>query len=116
MRRYLQKVSRCMERVNPRLCNNNGLVARLADWEERWEVGARYLLPKAMRRAVCDLVQELKAAQLVAPSLASMCQDCDVELFMVLPRLIMLSFVAEPTAPCRKVIASLMPHGFKASA
>jgi len=48
--------------------------------------------------------------------LAAMCQDCDVELFMVLPRLIMLSFVAEPTAPCREVIASLMPHRFKASA
>jgi len=116
MRRYLQRVSRCVERVDPHLCNNDGLVARLADWEESWEVGAHYLLPKAMRNAVCDLVEQLKAAQLVAPALTSMCQDCDVELFMVLPRLIMLSFVAEPMAQCREVIASLMPHCFKASA
>jgi hypothetical protein len=116
MRQYLQKVSRCMERVDPHLCNNAGLVARLADWEESWEVGARYLLPEAMRTSVCDLVERLKAAQLVAPALASMCQDCDVELFMVLPRLTMLSFLAAPTARCRDVIASLIPHRFKASA
>jgi hypothetical protein len=116
MRRYLQRVSRCMERVDPHLCNNAGLVAHLADWEESWEVGARYLLPEAMRTAVCDLVEQLKAAQLVAPALASMCQDCDVELFMVLPRLIMLSFVAETSPQCRPLIASLIPHRFEASA
>jgi len=116
MRRYLQRVSRCLEFVDPRLCDNDGLVALLADWEERWEVGARYLLPEATRRAVSDLVEKIKAAQLVAPAFASMCQDCDVEFFMVLPRLTMLSFVAEPKAQCREVIAGLMPHCFKASA
>jgi len=60
-------------------------------------------------------VEQIKAAQLIAPALTSMCQDCDVELFMVLPRLIMLSFVAEPAGQCKAVIASLVPHRFKTS-
>ena len=35
MRRYLREVKKCLERVDPHLCNNVGLVARLVDWEAR---------------------------------------------------------------------------------
>ena len=38
MREYLREVELCLERVDPHLCNNAGLVARLVDWEESWEV------------------------------------------------------------------------------
>ncbi|CAE7732699.1 Kcnh5 [Symbiodinium sp. CCMP2592] len=43
MRRYLREVKKCLERVDPHLCNNVGLVARLVDWEESWEIGSRYV-------------------------------------------------------------------------
>jgi len=116
MRSYLQKVGRCLERVDPHLCNNNGLVTRLVDWEESWEVGARYVLQPPMLDAVCDLVAEVKAAQQLAPALASMCEDCDVELFLVLPRIIMLCFVADPIAKRRGLLLSLLPHRFSTEA
>jgi len=116
MRGYLQKVSRCLERVDPHLCNNAGLVARLVDWEESWEVGARYVLQPPMLDAVCDLVAEVRAAQQLAPALASMCEDCDVELFLVLPRIVMLCFVADPAAKRRGLLLSLLPHRFTTSA
>eukprot|EP00435_Cladocopium_sp_Y103_P003446 s4768_g1.t1 len=43
MRLYLREIGKCLERVDPHLCNNAGLVTRLVDWEESWEVGARYV-------------------------------------------------------------------------
>lgn len=116
MRSYLQKVGRCLERVDPHLCNNAGLVARLVDWEESWEVGSRYVLRPPMLEAVCDLVAEVRAAQQLAPSLASMCEDCDVELFLVLPRIIMLCFVADPSAKRSGLLLNLLPHRFTAAA
>eukprot|EP00421_Protoceratium_reticulatum_P022932 CAMPEP_0168384614 /NCGR_PEP_ID=MMETSP0228-20121227/14501_1 /TAXON_ID=133427 /ORGANISM="Protoceratium reticulatum, Strain CCCM 535 (=CCMP 1889)" /LENGTH=425 /DNA_ID=CAMNT_0008397785 /DNA_START=57 /DNA_END=1331 /DNA_ORIENTATION=+ len=112
MRSYLQKVARCLERVDPHLCNNQGLVTRLVDWEESWEVGSRYVLRPAMLDAVCDLIAEVRAAQQLAPALASMCEDCDVELFLVLPRIIVLCFAAEPGASRRELVRTLLPHRF----
>merc|ERR1719291_1383086 len=113
MRNYLCEVGTCIERVDPHLCNNVGLVARLVDWEESWEVGARYVRDAAMLDAVCDLVVEVKAAQVLAPALATMCEDCDVELFLVLPRVILLCFLADPANKRTELVKSLLPHRFR---
>merc|ERR1711957_1043388 len=43
MRRYLREVGTCLECVDPHLCKNSGLVARLADVEESWELGSLYV-------------------------------------------------------------------------
>lgn len=112
MRTYLCEVGLCIERVDPHLCNNAGLVQRLVDWEESWEVGARYVREPALLDGVCDLVAEIKAAQSLAPELTTMCEDCDVELFLVLPRIILLCFVADPCSPRAELIKSLLPHRF----
>eukprot|EP00913_Durusdinium_trenchii_P024944 g23412.t1 len=56
MREYLREVGRCLERVDPHLCNNVGLVARLVDWEESWEVGTRYVQQEKMLTAEPRLV------------------------------------------------------------
>eukprot|EP00747_Dinoflagellata_sp_TGD_P214957 gnl/TRDRNA2_/TRDRNA2_87748_c0_seq1.p1 gnl/TRDRNA2_/TRDRNA2_87748_c0~~gnl/TRDRNA2_/TRDRNA2_87748_c0_seq1.p1 ORF type:complete len:574 (-),score=112.71 gnl/TRDRNA2_/TRDRNA2_87748_c0_seq1:113-1738(-) len=111
MRSYLREVERCLERVDPHLCNNVGLVARLVDWEESWEVGARYVQHAPLLNAVCDLVAEIRAAQRVAPALTAMCDDCDVELFLCLPRIIWLRFLAE-TLRHLDLLKSLLPHRF----
>jgi len=111
MREYLREVERCLERVDPHLCNNVGLVARLVDWEESWEVGARYVQHTHLLNAVCDLVAEIRSAQRLAPALTMMCDDCDVELFLVLPRLIWLRFLAKPTRHT-ELLRSLLPHRF----
>jgi len=112
MRNYLFEVSKCMERVDPHLCNNVGLVARLVDWEESWEIGSRFVLDVAMFEAVCDLVAEVKAAQELAPALTTMCEDCDVELFLVLPRVVLLCFLADSANKRAEVVKSLLPHRF----
>jgi len=111
MRSYLREVERCLERVDPHLCNNAGLVVRLVDWEESWEVGARYVQHPALLDAICDLVAEIRAAQRIAPALTQMCEDCDVELFMCLPRIVWLRFLTEP-ARHLELMKSLLPHRF----
>merc|ERR1719416_20295 len=112
MRQYFRKVNDCIEHVDPHLCNNSGLVARLVDWEEAWEVGARYVRSAPLLDAVCDLVAEMKAAQQLVPELTTMCEDCDVELFMVLPRIVMLCFLADPLSRRTELVRSLLPHRF----
>mmetsp|Transcript_24641 Transcript_24641/g.79728 ORF Transcript_24641/g.79728 Transcript_24641/m.79728 type:complete len:521 (-) Transcript_24641:131-1693(-) len=114
MRDYLREVEHCLERVDPHLCNNSGLVARLADWEESWEMGTRYMQHEKLLNAVCDLVAEIRRAQRVAPALTAMCEECDVELFLVLPRMIWLRFLAEPQQHA-ELLRSLLPHRFPKS-
>lgn len=112
MRGYLRGVGACLERVDPHLCNNAGLVARLVDWEESWEVGARYVREASMLDAVCDLVTEIRKVQTFVPALTAMCSDFDVELFLVLPRIVLLCFVAGPERERAELVRSLLPHRF----
>jgi len=114
MRDYLREVERCLERVDPHLCNNQGIVARLVDWEESWEVGARYVQNQRLLHAVCDLVREIRVAQHLVPALTDMCEECDVELFLVLPRIIWLRFLNKPSEQS-ELLKSLLPHRFKGS-
>jgi len=112
VRKYLREVGQCLEKVDPHLCNNAGLVALLVDWEERWEVGARYVRRAPMLAAVSDLVEEMGAAQGIAPSLVAMCEDRDAELFLVLPRLVCLCFASGPMKARAGLMQSLLPQRF----
>jgi len=111
MRKYLRETSKCLERVDPHLCNNVGLVKRLVDWEECWEVGRNYVQNEMFLNGICDLVAEIQLAQRITPDLKSMCEDCDVELFMVLPRILWLRGLAKPATHLH-IFRSLLPHRF----
>lgn len=111
MRLYLREIGKCLERVDPHLCNNAGLVTRLVDWEESWEVGARYVQNELLLNGICDLVAEIRLAQHVAPSLRDMCEECDVDLFLVMPRIIWLRGLCKPSQQVQ-VFKSLLPHRF----
>jgi len=113
IRVYLREVANQLERVDPHLGNNCGLVARLVDWEESWEIGTAYLQQKKLLHALCDAVAEIQRVRLFAPKLADMCEECDVELFMVLPRLIWLRFLAEPLQQM-PLLVRFLPHRFVA--
>jgi len=108
---YLKEVERCLERVDPHLCNNAGLVSRLVDWEESWEVASRYVQHEKLLSAVCDLVAELRAAQRVAPAMSNMVEECDVEVFMMIPRIVWLRFAAAPSKHMA-LLHSMLPHRF----
>jgi len=111
MRKYLRETSTCLERVDPHLSNNVGLVGRLVDWEETWEVGKKYVQNSMILNGICDLVAEIRSAQLVIPDLKNLCEECDVELFMVLPRILWLGGLIKP-AVYLQVFSSLLPHRF----
>jgi NAD(P)-dependent dehydrogenase (short-subunit alcohol dehydrogenase family) len=111
VRQYFQKVAGCLERVDPQLSNNTELVDRLVDWEESWEIASRYVQKPALLGAVCDLVEEIRLLQRVAPEFKSMCDDCDVELFLALPRIVWLWFLCKPDTRA-ELLRSLLPHRF----
>jgi hypothetical protein len=111
MRAYLREVERCLEQVDPHLCNNEGLVTRLVDWEESWEVGTRYVRHEQLLDAICELVAAVRAAQRLEPRLEAMCEECDVELFLVLPRIIWLHFLGRPER-FQELVRSILPHRF----
>jgi len=115
MRAYLREVGLVIERVDPHLCNNAGLATRLVEWETSWEVGARYVRDAALLEGLCDLVAEIKSAQAAAPALAGMFEDVDVELFWVLPRIVMLFYAASPAGKRTELVRSLLPHRFDGS-
>jgi len=111
LRAYLRFVKNCPERVDPQLSRNAGLVERLVDLEESWEVCDRYVNHAPMLNTVCNLVYALQAAQRLIPRLVRMCEDCDAELFMVLPRLLWLCALTS-SARHTELIRSLLPHCF----
>lgn len=111
MRDYLCKVEPHLEHVAPRLSENAGLVARLADLEESWEMGSSYVQCRPMRQALGNLVGELKAAQKLVPELESMCDACDVEWLLAMPKIVWLCFLKQPLRHA-EVLKSLLPHRF----
>lgn len=111
LRAYLRQVANCLERVDPHLCNNPGLVERLVDWEETWELGLKYVRNAPVFYALGDVVAELQKAQEVTPCLKQMFDDCDVELFLCIPRIVLLRFLAEP-GECGELLKDLLPHRF----
>lgn len=112
IREYLQKVKSQLPRVDPHLCNNPGLTARLVDWEESWEVGGRYVRHAPLLDALCDLVTKIQGIQMLTPTLATMCEECDVELFLVLPRITLLAFLVHPEGKQAELLKVLLPHRF----
>jgi len=111
IRLYVRQVGECLECVDPNLCKNAGLVARLVDWEESWEVGSQYVQKQELLESVCNLVAKVKKAQHLVPALTTMCEDCDVELFLVLPRMVWLCYLSEPDKH-QGLVGSLLPNRF----
>lgn len=113
IRQYLRQVKVCLERVDPHLCNNNGLVSRLVDWEESWEVAGRYVRDARLLDALCLFVAKIQGIQVALPELATMCEECDVELFMVLPRITLLCFLKDPSGTQGQLLKLFLPHRFQ---
>lgn len=111
VRRFMQEVYFCLDTVDPQLCNNPGLVNVLDNLRKSWESGSRFLLDVRVRNAVDSLVDHLHVVRVSSPAFASMCESCDPELFLVLPRLLMLTFLASPEKHL-ELMRLLMPQRF----
>lgn len=101
LRNYLRFVDTCMVRLDPHLYNNPGFVAHLVDWEESWQVCARYARSKHLLDALCATVTELKVVQTLVPELTAMVEERAPELFLTVPRLLVLLLLLEPSAERR---------------
>lgn len=111
MRNYLRQVEPFLDQVAPRLSENVGLAARLAQLEEGWELGLTYLLHEPMHVSMNSLVKELKTIVRIVPQLRELCDSCDVEWLLVLPKLVWLCFLEHPDRHL-EVLKSLLPHRF----
>ena len=109
IRKYLVEVNTCLECVDPHLCKNVGLVARLSDLEESWEFGSLYVQRKPTLFALCHWVSQIKEAQALSPEFETMCGNCDVEMFMILPRIILLCYLLSPIEQ-GEIMSSVMPQ------
>eukprot|EP00931_Biecheleriopsis_adriatica_P050612 TRINITY_DN29319_c0_g1_i1.p1 TRINITY_DN29319_c0_g1~~TRINITY_DN29319_c0_g1_i1.p1 ORF type:complete len:567 (-),score=117.62 TRINITY_DN29319_c0_g1_i1:125-1750(-) len=111
IRNYLYRVQHCLDGLNPHLCQNACLVERLVRWEETWIIGGCYLQTRSFLHAVCKFVPEMCQVQRLAPAFAQMCADFDAELFLIVPRLLLLFFFADQSV-FMDLVASLLPHRF----
>eukprot|EP00930_Biecheleria_cincta_P014182 TRINITY_DN12307_c0_g2_i1.p1 TRINITY_DN12307_c0_g2~~TRINITY_DN12307_c0_g2_i1.p1 ORF type:complete len:577 (-),score=114.13 TRINITY_DN12307_c0_g2_i1:206-1936(-) len=111
MRSYLAEISHNLILVDAQLSNNATLVAKLTRWEESWEVGARFLLEPDLLDALSGVAGRIGRAQRFAPELVSFLENQDAELFLILPRLVLLCGFANPLFMA--LPASLLPHHFR---
>jgi len=115
LRHYFQQVSGNLARVDPYLSNNAGLVSRLVDWESSWEVGSRYMQHRPTLNAVCTTISEIRKVERFAPELVQLREECDVDYFMILPRVVWLSFLENPTE-VSPLLSMLLPERFNKTA
>jgi hypothetical protein len=115
LRSYLFKVQDHLDDLLPNLCQNEGLVARLVEWEKSWEVGARHVRDSRQLAALSCFSAGLRRDSEVAPALVEMVTDCDPALFMTLPRLAWLHALAEPAGPVLDLVRRQLPHLFNST-
>lgn len=111
LRLYLADAGTRLLQVDPQLCNNFELVQHLNDWEEQWEMGSRFLLQPGVLSAITGIAAIVVKAQSLEPSLKSLCEDFDAEIFLILPRLVWLCALYNP-ATFAALPASVLPHRF----
>jgi hypothetical protein len=114
LRSYFGQVPHHRDEMIPNLCQNEGLVARLVDWEKSWEIGARHVLDEQHLAAFCHLAAGLRSASRVAPSFTEMVADFDPDLFLSLPRVAWLHALEEPEGPVSELLRGFLPHRFEA--
>mmetsp|Transcript_136638 Transcript_136638/g.237577 ORF Transcript_136638/g.237577 Transcript_136638/m.237577 type:complete len:533 (-) Transcript_136638:40-1638(-) len=110
MREYFRQVEEHLDDVSPHLSQNEGLVSCLSRLVRSCSVGAEYLQCPPALRELCSLVDDLHALQqTLAPGLATLCEECAVEWFLVLPHLVWLCMLATP-GHYAGLVTKLMPR------
>eukprot|EP00427_Karlodinium_veneficum_P025202 CAMPEP_0169120614 /NCGR_PEP_ID=MMETSP1015-20121227/32205_1 /TAXON_ID=342587 /ORGANISM="Karlodinium micrum, Strain CCMP2283" /LENGTH=536 /DNA_ID=CAMNT_0009183615 /DNA_START=1 /DNA_END=1607 /DNA_ORIENTATION=+ len=115
IRAYFSRVATCLDRVDPDLSKNKGLVDHLVEWEETWEIGAKYVRDESLFKSLVRLVEKLRSVRDEAPGFKDMCIERDVELFLCIPRMIWIHYMHTP-ADYAALMKTLLPHHFKINA
>eukprot|EP00445_Apocalathium_hangoei_P010756 CAMPEP_0203874814 /NCGR_PEP_ID=MMETSP0359-20131031/20481_1 /ASSEMBLY_ACC=CAM_ASM_000338 /TAXON_ID=268821 /ORGANISM="Scrippsiella Hangoei, Strain SHTV-5" /LENGTH=578 /DNA_ID=CAMNT_0050793593 /DNA_START=135 /DNA_END=1872 /DNA_ORIENTATION=+ len=109
VRGYIHEVSSSIDSVHPHLCNNDGLVSQMSTWTDSWELASRFMEPAPLLKAVCEVIGAIHTSRRFIPSFATMFEECDVELFLVLPRMVWLWFLTDPDQHI-ELMRRLVPH------
>ncbi|CAK9040162.1 unnamed protein product [Durusdinium trenchii] len=112
LRSYLFDIRGRMLEIDPQLRNNSKLQNCLVAWEDAWELGARFLRPKDVLNALCSLSVRLGHLQRDHESFAQMVDSQEAELFLVLPRLVLLCALASPEVSS-PFTAAMLPEQFE---
>lgn len=107
VRRYLSAVCDRLLWIDPQLCMNAELENALVAWEDAWELASSFLLKMDLCDAICGVAVHAARACELEPSFANMIDNQDAELFLILPRLVLLSGLQ--SAPNMALAQSLMP-------
>lgn len=113
LREHLSQIKSIMH-MDPQLRNNATLMQRLAAFEESCDLGARFLLKPDLLRALCSVAAEAVDAQRFVPEFRTLLEDQDAELFLILPRLVLLCGLEDPSHAA--LVESFLPHHFGSSA
>eukprot|EP00930_Biecheleria_cincta_P040024 TRINITY_DN27459_c0_g1_i2.p1 TRINITY_DN27459_c0_g1~~TRINITY_DN27459_c0_g1_i2.p1 ORF type:complete len:651 (-),score=109.85 TRINITY_DN27459_c0_g1_i2:77-1960(-) len=109
LREHLSKITNIM-RIDPQLSNNASLMQRLAAFEESCELGAQFLMKPDLLNALCSVAAEAAGAKHDAPEFRTILEDQDADLFLILPRLVLLRGLASPSHAA--LVEVFLPHHF----
>jgi hypothetical protein len=113
VRAYLVWAQNHLDELLPNLCQNEGLVARLVEWEKSWEVGARHVRDSRQLSALSCFAAGLRRDRQVEPAFVEMVADYDPALFLTLPRLTWLHALADPEGPVLDLVRRQLPYLFE---
>ncbi|CAK9083742.1 unnamed protein product [Durusdinium trenchii] len=112
LRHFFADISSQMLWIDPQLSHNEDLQQVLIAWEEAWELGSTFLAAPQLCHALCGVAAQMAAiaAGPAAPSIdfAQLLEDQSPELFMILPRLVLLWGLRDATL--LPLAASLLPE------
>lgn len=111
LRWNLRSAAENLDELDPWLNRNTKLASALEDFEKSWEVAEQYLWDPAMLHLLSGAVDDLTALQRAVPAYKLMCEQCGVELFLLKPRLLWLSFFARPALGL--LLEPLLPDHFE---
>lgn len=83
---YFRLVS--LERVDPHLAKNARLVQVLSEWEDAWEAGMRYLLPKQVCQSMEELLCDLREVSRELPRFGEQLATADAEVCVLVPQMV----------------------------
>lgn len=112
LRSYLFEMRGRMLEIDPQLQNNRQLQNCLVAWEDAWELGSRFLRPQHVSGALCSVAAQLGTLQKEHQDFASLVESQEAELFLVLPRLVLLCSLAGPESSS-PFTATMLPSHFE---
>mmetsp|Transcript_35569 Transcript_35569/g.65857 ORF Transcript_35569/g.65857 Transcript_35569/m.65857 type:complete len:526 (+) Transcript_35569:66-1643(+) len=98
IRKYLQTVEKQIEHTHPDLHLNPGLVEVINTMQSNWRQFEEWGRIGSPNLALNCLVGAAKRAADMVPGFRDMCEECDPELFLVLPRILLVCFLNNTSA------------------